>query len=197
MRRVQESDVVLAIIGPHWAAAAEDRARRSVLDRSGRGRGAAGDRNRLHARARSSSRCSSTTPRCRPERRCRDRSGRSPTSRRRRCATPRGNATSMPSRRSSPTSPRGPGRGTAAVAGQPARLAGAPHRRRAGRVLHRRALGRDGSRLGGQRGRPREALAARRRVAARHRGAGAPPRAAVPDRVRDRRPRPGLASMCR
>ena len=34
MRRVQESDVVLAIIGPHWAAAAEDRARRSVLDRA-------------------------------------------------------------------------------------------------------------------------------------------------------------------
>jgi hypothetical protein len=32
IRRVQESDVVLAVIGPHWAAAAEDRARRSVLD---------------------------------------------------------------------------------------------------------------------------------------------------------------------
>jgi hypothetical protein len=34
MRRVQESDVVLAIIGPHWAAAAGDRVRRGVLDRS-------------------------------------------------------------------------------------------------------------------------------------------------------------------
>jgi hypothetical protein len=34
MRRVQESDVVLAIIGPHWAATAEDRARRSLLDRT-------------------------------------------------------------------------------------------------------------------------------------------------------------------
>jgi hypothetical protein len=34
MRRVQESDVVLAVIGPHWAAAAEDRARRSLLDRT-------------------------------------------------------------------------------------------------------------------------------------------------------------------
>jgi SIR2-like domain/TIR domain len=34
MRRVRESDVVLAIIGPHWAATAEDRARRSVLDRT-------------------------------------------------------------------------------------------------------------------------------------------------------------------
>jgi hypothetical protein len=34
IRRVQESDVVLAIIGPHWAAAADDRARRSVLDRT-------------------------------------------------------------------------------------------------------------------------------------------------------------------
>jgi SIR2-like domain/TIR domain len=33
IRRVQESDVVLAIIGPRWAAAAEDRARRSLLDR--------------------------------------------------------------------------------------------------------------------------------------------------------------------
>jgi SIR2-like protein/TIR domain-containing protein len=32
MRRVQESDIVLAVIGPHWAAAADDRARRSVLD---------------------------------------------------------------------------------------------------------------------------------------------------------------------
>jgi hypothetical protein len=32
IRRVQESDVVLAIIGPHWAAAAEDHARRSRLD---------------------------------------------------------------------------------------------------------------------------------------------------------------------
>jgi hypothetical protein len=34
IQRVHESDVVLAIIGPHWAAAAEDRARRSVLDRT-------------------------------------------------------------------------------------------------------------------------------------------------------------------
>ena len=34
IRRVQESDVVLAIIGPHWAAAADERARRSVLDRT-------------------------------------------------------------------------------------------------------------------------------------------------------------------
>jgi hypothetical protein len=32
IRRVQESDVVLAIIGPHWAATAEDRARRGRLD---------------------------------------------------------------------------------------------------------------------------------------------------------------------
>jgi hypothetical protein len=32
MRRVQESDVVLAIIGPQWAAAAEHHARRSRLD---------------------------------------------------------------------------------------------------------------------------------------------------------------------
>ena len=34
IRRVQESEVVLAIIGPHWAATVEDRARRSVLDRT-------------------------------------------------------------------------------------------------------------------------------------------------------------------
>jgi hypothetical protein len=34
IRRVQESDVVLAIIGPQWAATAEDRARRAVLDGS-------------------------------------------------------------------------------------------------------------------------------------------------------------------
>ena len=34
VRRVQGSDVVLAIIGPHWAAAAGDRARRSLLDRA-------------------------------------------------------------------------------------------------------------------------------------------------------------------
>jgi hypothetical protein len=32
IRRVRESDVVLAIIGPHWAAAAEDRTRRGLLD---------------------------------------------------------------------------------------------------------------------------------------------------------------------
>jgi hypothetical protein len=32
VRRVRGSDVVLAVIGPHWAAAAEDRAHRSVLD---------------------------------------------------------------------------------------------------------------------------------------------------------------------
>jgi hypothetical protein len=32
VRRVQESDVVLAIIGPHWAAAAEERFHRSKLD---------------------------------------------------------------------------------------------------------------------------------------------------------------------
>jgi hypothetical protein len=32
VRRVQRADVVLAVIGPHWAAAAEDRAHRSVLD---------------------------------------------------------------------------------------------------------------------------------------------------------------------
>jgi hypothetical protein len=34
MERVQAADVVLAIIGPHWAAAVEDRARRSLLDRA-------------------------------------------------------------------------------------------------------------------------------------------------------------------
>ena len=34
IRRVQASDVVLAIIGPHWAEAAEDRSRRSVLERA-------------------------------------------------------------------------------------------------------------------------------------------------------------------
>jgi hypothetical protein len=34
VQRVQGSDVVLAVIGPHWAAAAADRARRSVLDRA-------------------------------------------------------------------------------------------------------------------------------------------------------------------
>jgi hypothetical protein len=32
VRRVQESDVVLAIIGPHWAAVAEERSQRSKLD---------------------------------------------------------------------------------------------------------------------------------------------------------------------
>jgi SIR2-like protein/TIR domain-containing protein len=32
MRRVREADVVLAVIGPHWAATAETRARRSVVD---------------------------------------------------------------------------------------------------------------------------------------------------------------------
>jgi hypothetical protein len=32
VRRVQESDVVLAVIGPHWAAAAEERFHRSKLD---------------------------------------------------------------------------------------------------------------------------------------------------------------------
>jgi hypothetical protein len=32
VRRVQESDVVLAIIGPHWAAVAEERAQRRKLD---------------------------------------------------------------------------------------------------------------------------------------------------------------------
>jgi hypothetical protein len=32
VQRVQASDVVLVIIGPHWAAAADDRARRSLLD---------------------------------------------------------------------------------------------------------------------------------------------------------------------
>jgi hypothetical protein len=32
IRRVRESDVVLAIIGPHWAAAAEDRTRRGLLN---------------------------------------------------------------------------------------------------------------------------------------------------------------------
>lgn len=32
VRRVQESDVVLVVIGPHWATAAEERAHRSVLD---------------------------------------------------------------------------------------------------------------------------------------------------------------------
>jgi hypothetical protein len=32
VRRVQESDVVLAIIGPHWAAVADDRTHRSKLD---------------------------------------------------------------------------------------------------------------------------------------------------------------------
>jgi hypothetical protein len=34
MRRVQEADVVLAVIGPHWAAVADDRARKSLLDHS-------------------------------------------------------------------------------------------------------------------------------------------------------------------
>ncbi|HWI00589.1 MAG TPA: TIR domain-containing protein, partial [Propionibacteriaceae bacterium] len=34
IRRVQAADVVLAIIGPHWAAAVEDRTRRSKLDRA-------------------------------------------------------------------------------------------------------------------------------------------------------------------
>jgi SIR2-like domain/TIR domain len=34
MRRVQGSDVVLAIIGPHWTATAKDRSRRSLLDRT-------------------------------------------------------------------------------------------------------------------------------------------------------------------
>lgn len=34
LRRVRASDVVLAIIGPHWAAAADDRTRRSLLDRA-------------------------------------------------------------------------------------------------------------------------------------------------------------------
>lgn len=34
IRRVKESDVVLAVIGPHWAAAADDRARRGLLDRT-------------------------------------------------------------------------------------------------------------------------------------------------------------------
>jgi hypothetical protein len=32
LQRVQASDVVLAVIGPHWAVAADDRARRSVLN---------------------------------------------------------------------------------------------------------------------------------------------------------------------
>jgi hypothetical protein len=32
MRRVRESNVVLAVIGPHWAAAADERARRGLLD---------------------------------------------------------------------------------------------------------------------------------------------------------------------
>jgi hypothetical protein len=32
VRRVQESDVVLAVIGPHWAAVAEERVQRSKLD---------------------------------------------------------------------------------------------------------------------------------------------------------------------
>jgi hypothetical protein len=34
MRRVQESDVVLAVIGPHWADAADQRARKSLLERT-------------------------------------------------------------------------------------------------------------------------------------------------------------------
>ena len=34
IQRVQGSDVVLAVIGPHWAAAAGDRTRRSLLDRA-------------------------------------------------------------------------------------------------------------------------------------------------------------------
>ena len=34
IRRVQAADVVLAVIGPHWAAAVEDRTRRSKLDRA-------------------------------------------------------------------------------------------------------------------------------------------------------------------
>jgi hypothetical protein len=34
IRRVRESNVVLAIIGPHWAASAEHRARRSLVDRT-------------------------------------------------------------------------------------------------------------------------------------------------------------------
>jgi|SRR5215207_3340079 len=32
MRRMRESDVVLAVIGPHWTEAADDRARRSLRD---------------------------------------------------------------------------------------------------------------------------------------------------------------------
>ena len=48
--RVQTADVVLAIIGPHWAEAADDRSRRSVLERGGRGPGADGDRNCVYAR---------------------------------------------------------------------------------------------------------------------------------------------------
>jgi SIR2-like domain/TIR domain len=34
VRRVQAADVVIVVVGPHWASAADDRARRSVLDRS-------------------------------------------------------------------------------------------------------------------------------------------------------------------
>jgi SIR2-like domain/TIR domain len=34
LRRLQASDVALAIIGPHWAAAADDRHRRGLLDRA-------------------------------------------------------------------------------------------------------------------------------------------------------------------
>jgi hypothetical protein len=33
MRRVQAADVILAVIGSHWAAAADDRARRGLLGR--------------------------------------------------------------------------------------------------------------------------------------------------------------------
>ena len=82
----------------------------------------------------SSSRCSSTTPRCRPARRCRARSGRSPTSRRRYCATPLGNRdvealADVLAHLAARFRPRRP------PAERPhAGQAGRPHRRRADRV---------------------------------------------------------------
>jgi TIR domain len=33
-QHVREADVVLAVIGPHWAASVEDRTRRGLLDRA-------------------------------------------------------------------------------------------------------------------------------------------------------------------
>ena len=125
----------------------------------GRGPGAAGDRNSLYARG-------DRDPGARGRRRDagpRDLAATVQTARRR-----PGTDTSphlVGPRRRCPrggprlTSRRGPGpRLESAV--EPARTARS-YGRRACRVLHRRALGRDGSRLRGQCGRPRDALASR------------------------------------